>query len=128
MNRRYNPRLITSRRSYTSEEIATLLGISKKTVFLWLKGGLRPLEKNTRPLLVMGEELRRFLAEMRKRHGSPPLKENELFCLKCKRATQAKSGTEVLVPTGKRIGKEAREQFVRRGKSEQSGTKVKRYV
>ncbi len=128
MTRRYNPRLITSRRSYTSEEIATLLGINKKTVFLWLKDGLHPLEKNTRPLLVMGGELRRFLAEIRKRRGSPPLKENEYFCLKCKRATQVKSGTEVLVPTGKRIGREAREQFVRRGKCERCGTEVNRYV
>jgi len=128
MNRRYNPRLITSRRSYTSEEIATLFGINKKTVFLSLKGGLRPIEKNTRPLLVMGYELRQFLAEVRKRRGSPPLKENEYFCLKCKRATQAKSGTKVVVPTGKRIGKEAREQFVRRGKCERCGTEVNRYV
>ena len=76
----------------------------------------------------MGEELRRFLAEMRKRRGSPPLKENEYFCLKCRRATKAKSGTELVVPTGKRIGKDAREQFVRQGKCEQCGTEVNRFV
>lgn len=125
MKRRYNPRLITSRHSYTPEEIALLFGINKKTVFRWLANGLPPLEKHTRPLLIMGDELRHYLTEKKKKR-KVSLKENEYFCFKCQKATRAKLGTERMVPTGNRIGKEAREQFFRRGKCEQCGTEVNR--
>jgi len=127
MTRRYNTRLITSRRSYTAGEIAKLLHINKQTVFLWLKGGLRPIEEHTKPLLIMGYELRRYLAETRKKRKAP-LKENEYYCLKCRKATLAESGTEETAPTGKRIGKDAREQFIRRAKCEHCKTGVNRYV
>ena len=127
MNRRYNAGLVTSRRSYTAEEIATLLRVNRKTVFLWLKSGLRPVEKHTKPLLIMGSELRHFLSEARKRRKAP-LREEEYYCLKCKRATVAKSGTESTVPTGKRIGREARKQLIRKGKCERCGTEVNRYA
>ena len=98
MTRRYNPRLITSRHSYTPEEIATLFRINKKTIFRWLGDGLHPLEKNTRPLL------------------------------KCRVPTRATLGTEETVPTGKTIGKNARKQFFQQGKCERCGTKVNRLV
>jgi len=127
MKRRYNARLVTSRRSYTAEEIATLLRVNRKTVFLWLKAGLHPIEKHTRPLLIMGSELRHFLSETRKKRKAP-LKKDEYYCLKCKRATTAESGTESTIPTGKKIGREAREQFVRKGKCVRCGTEVNRYA
>lgn len=121
----YNPRLITSRHSYTPEEVAQLFSVNKKTVFRWLQEGLKPLEENTKPLLIMGEALRYFLIEKRKKK-KVKLKNDEFFCLKCRKETRAKSGTERLVTTGKKIGKEAREQFFRRAKCEQCGTQVNR--
>lgn len=127
MTRRYNPRLITSRHSYTPEEIATLFHINKKTIFRWLGDGLHPLEKNTRPLLIMGDELRHFLSEKMKKRKIP-LQKGEYYCLKCKVPTRAKSGTEETAPTGKTIGKNARKQFFQRGKCERCGTKVNRLV
>ena len=123
MTQKYNPRLITSRRSYTPKEIATLFGKNKQTVFRWLAIGLRPLEENTKPLLIMGDELRRFLLEKKKKR-KVSLKENEFFCFKCRQAVRAKSETEKMVPTGNRIGKDARKQFFRRGKCERCGTEV----
>jgi len=123
--KRYNPRLITSRRSYTPDEIAKLLGINRKTISLWLKGGLQPLEANTRPLLIMGEELRRFLSEQKKKR-EVSLKENEFYCLKCRGAVLAKAGTEKKVPTGKKIGKRAVPQYFRRAKCKNCGTIINR--
>lgn len=127
MKQRYNPRLITTRRSYTPEEIAILFGTHKHTVFRWLKNGLRPIEKNTRPLLIMGEELRRFLTK-KKSERKKPLQKNEYYCFKCRRATQAKQGTEETVPTGKKIGRDAHDLLVRKGKCEQCGIEVNRYA
>ncbi len=127
MKKRYNPRLVTSRRSYTPEEIAILFGAHKHTVFRWLKNGLRPIEKDTRPLLIMGDELRHYLTEKKKKRKAN-LKENEFFCFKCKKVTQAKQGTEETVPTGKMIGKDSHEQLVRKGKCEQCGIEVNLYV
>lgn len=127
MTRRYNPRLITSRHSYTPEDIATLFHINKKTIFRWLGDGLHPLEKNTRPLLIMGDELRRFLLEKKKKR-KVSLKEGEYYCVKCKTSTRAKPKTESMVPTGKTIGKSARKQFFQRGKCERCGTIVNRLV
>lgn len=127
MKRRYNARLVTSRRSYTAEEIATLLRVNKKTIFLWIKAGLHPIEKHTRPLLIMGSELRHFLSEAQKKRKTP-LKGEEYYCLKCRRATVAKSGTESTVPTGKRIGREERKQLIRRAKCVRCGTEVNRYA
>ena len=127
MKRRYNPRLITSRHSYTPEEVAHLFGINKKTVFRWLQEGLQPLEENTKPLLIMGEELRHFLTEQKKKK-KVSLKKKEFFCLKCRKAVLAKAGTEKKVPTGKKIGREARTQFFRRAKCEQCGKEVNRLI
>jgi hypothetical protein len=127
MKRKYNVRLITSRRSYTPEDVAQLFGINKKTVFRWLKEGLRPLEENTKPFLIMGEELSHFLTEQKKKQRLS-LKKDEFFCLKCRKAVLAKAGTEKNVPTGNKIGKEARIQFFRRAKCEQCGKEVNRLV
>lgn len=129
MTHKYNPRLVTARRSYTPEEVARLFGINKHTVFRWfkIKNGLRPLEAHKKPLIVMGEEIRRFLTVKRKERKFP-LKENECFCLKCKRPSRAKAGTEKTVPTGKTIGKEPRKQFFRIAKCERCGTEMRRLV
>jgi hypothetical protein len=127
MKRRYNTRLITSRHSYTPEEVAQLFVINKKTVFRWLQEGLRPLEENKKPLLIMGEELRHFLTEEKKKQ-KVSLKKDEFFCLKCRKAVLAKVGTEKKVPTGNKIGREARIQFFRRAKCEQCGKEVNRLV
>ena len=127
MTRRYNTRLVKARKSYTPEELSKLFGVCKKTCFRWIDEGLRPIEANTRPLIIMGYEVRRFLSKMKKSRKTK-LEANEYFCLKCKRATRANEATETIAPTGKLIGKEAREQLCKRGKCEKCGSEVKRFL
>lgn len=127
MNQKYNLRLITSRHSYTPDEIARLFTLHKKTVFRWIADGLHPLEKNTRPILIMGYELRRFLSK-KKQVRKVKLKDDEYYCVKCRRASLAESGTESTVPTGKRIGKNAREQLSQQGKCVRCGTNMHRFL
>lgn len=124
----YNSRLIKSRRSYSRSEIASLFGIDRKTCHLWIKkGGLRVIEKGVNPLLIMGADLINFLKEKKKKRRAV-LKEDEFFCMKCHRPVKAKIGSEKVIKTGKRIGKDNWEQFKKIGICDVCETKVNRFL
>lgn len=57
--RRANRRAIKLHYSYTSEEAAMMLGVSKGSVRRWLKDGL-PHLTDQRPYLILGDDLREF--------------------------------------------------------------------
>ena len=59
---RFNPRLITKRRSYDFNDTRRLYGINRGTWNRWLKEGLVPLDRDARPLLVMGSDIIDFFA------------------------------------------------------------------
>jgi hypothetical protein len=80
--RRMDLRLVKIHRSYTITEAAQLLGVHKSTILNWLRQGLQTIDK-TRPLLIQGSELRRFLLERRRRRKSP-CRDDELYCLRCR--------------------------------------------
>src|SRR3990167_4045944 len=99
----YNPRLIKSRRSYSIGDITSLFGIDRKTCHRWIKDkGLRVIEKNVSPLLVMGTDLISFLKDKRVK-SKVVLREGEFFCMKCHGAVRAKIGSERTIETGKKI-------------------------
>ena len=79
----YNLRLIKTRRSYNITEMASLLGVDRKTCQRWIKTeGLKVIEKGVNPLLVIGADLRGFLKAKRERRRFV-LGESEFFCIKC---------------------------------------------
>jgi hypothetical protein len=123
----YNPRLIKGQHSYSVEEIASLFGINKKTCFRWLQEGLEPIEQNTKPLLIWGNDLRTFLIR-KKKEKKVTLGSKEFYCMKCKCAVRATVGTEKELPTGKKIGRNARVQLYRIGKCGKCGIQVVRYL
>lgn len=88
-----NYRLVKRHRSYTVEEIATLLGSHRNTVRHWLKSGLTVLDDG-RPLLVHGGVLIAFLKQARakQRHPCAP---GQLYCLRC-RTPRAPTGNIVV--------------------------------
>ena len=61
--RKYNPNLVRSRRSYTLEEIAEIYTLHIRTVQDWHINGLKSIDPNRKPLLVLGEEIRRYLKQ-----------------------------------------------------------------
>ncbi len=77
-----NYRLVKRHRSYTVEEIATLLGSHRNTVRHWLKHGLAALD-DRRPLLIHGGVLYAFLKEARAKHRHP-CAPGELYCVRCR--------------------------------------------
>lgn len=82
MARRPSHRALRTARSYTFEEAATALGVSKGTIRNWVNTGL-PAMKAQRPYLILGEALKDYLqARAAKRKAA--LQPSELYCLSCK--------------------------------------------
>jgi len=123
MPKRYNTKSIRQRRSYDLEEIAQLLHKDKRTCFRWIGEGLEVLDPDSKPLLVMGFELMRFLKEKQGKN-KVSLKENEYYCCHCKKPAKAKTGSEEMKSTGKKIGKDDREQMMKTGLCEVCNTKI----
>ena len=124
----YNINLITSKRSYSINEVASLLSIDRRTCGRWIKyEGLRVIEENTNPILIMGEDLRSFIKE-RKEKRKIPLKDNEFLCMKCRKAVRALSGSEETVKTGKKIGKDDQEQLKKIGICENCNTQLNKFL
>ena len=81
-NRALDPRRVKTLRSYSVNDIVDLFGMHPHTVRLWLKSGLAALDGH-RPTLVLGVELRRFVAAKRatRKRSCPP---GTIFCMKCR--------------------------------------------
>ena len=124
---RYNTRLIHLRRSYSPQQVAELLGVNTKTCRRWIKEGLTPLAGGTRPVLIMGSELKRFLLEKRANRKTQ-LKDGECYCLKCRIGVKPKKGTQKKIKTGKLIGKNNREQYKLVGLCERCDGEVCRFL
>lgn len=73
---------IRCRHAYSIVEVTELLGVHKNTVRQWLRGGLATMDE-TRPILIHGAELKRFLLNRRSLTKSPCLP-HEFYCLKCR--------------------------------------------
>lgn len=81
-----NAKKIKAARSYTIPEVAEVLGCSTRTVRNWAGMGLRVLTEN-RPHLIVGDDLKSFLAE-KSASKRVKLSPNELLCLSCKAPRQ----------------------------------------
>jgi predicted transcriptional regulator len=123
----YNIHNIKVRRSYSIGEITSLFGISRKTCSRWInKCGLKAVEVNVSPLLIMGADLREFIIK-RKTKRKAKLKNDEFYCFKCRKPVKAKAGSEGAVKTGKKIGKNEREQLQKTGVCQFCNTRLKRF-
>jgi hypothetical protein len=80
--RRINPRLIKLHRPYSVEEVARTLGVHKNSVRGWIKGGLTTVDRS-RPVLILGHELRSYL-ESKRKSAKRPCPPGTLYCFKCR--------------------------------------------
>ena len=80
--RRINPRLIKLHRPYSVEEAARALGAHKNSVRGWIKNGL-PIVDLSRPVLILGHELRAYL-ERKRKAAKRPCPPGTLYCFKCR--------------------------------------------
>ena len=83
MSRRLpNYRLVKIHRSYTVEEVASLLKSHRNTVREWIKRGL-PTNDQRRPALILGRHLFAFLQERRAKNKRP-CQPGQIYCVRCR--------------------------------------------
>lgn len=124
----YSINKIKLKRSYSITEMASLLGIDRKTCGRWIKNeGLKVVEENTYPLLVMGADLEDFIRKKRAKKQFT-LKEDEFLCFKCHKVVKSKMGSERIIKTGKRIGRDNQEQFKKTANCEVCETEINKYL
>mgnify|MGYP003577123395 CR=1 FL=1 len=97
-----NARLVKYLRTYTVEEIARLFTIHRNTVRNWLKNGLASIDQ-TRPILVHGQELIRYLDDRRKR-AKRRCEAGQLYCFRCRVPQRPALNIADLVPVSESVG------------------------
>lgn len=110
--RKHNPNLVRARHSYTSSEIAEIYNLHIRTVRDWKKQGLQLLDETSKPYLVLGEEVKRFLREktLKRKH---PLKPGEFFCPKCHNPRKSIPDQVSVKITDRKLGKKYRQAIVK---------------
>lgn len=87
-NRKIDGRRIKIHFDYSVSEAAKLLGVHKNTVKQWVKSGGLAVFTDSRPHLILGRELKRFL-KAKKQASRKPCAAGELFCMKCRTPRRA---------------------------------------
>lgn len=103
-NRRHNYHRIKANDSYTLKEIAEKLKVHVRTVQQWRKCGMKTIDDNSKPYLVLGTELKRFLKEQRQIR-KVSLNQNEFYCTKCRCARESIPNQVSILYTNKIVGK-----------------------
>lgn len=78
--------LVKTHRSYTMEELADLLGVTKGTLRRWCKEGLRCFT-DAKPFLIQGGDFKAFYAEERSAKKIK-LGAFEVYCLSCRKGRE----------------------------------------
>ena len=110
--KRLNPYLIKKNKAYTLAEIADVYQKHIRTIQQWRKAGLQVVDKTTKPYLVLGSEVRRFLKE-RNNKSKTKLQNNEFFCTKCRAAVTSLPNDIIICITGKRIGRNGAQAIIK---------------
>jgi len=74
--------LVKKDRNYTADDAARLLDVHKNTVRNWIKSGL-PVLNDTRPVLILGQDLKDFLKN-RRTQNKRPCKPEQFYCFRCR--------------------------------------------
>jgi len=93
-------------------EITQIFKIHQRTVQNWHRQGLKVIDEETKPFLVMGEEICRFLKESAQKRRQP-LKAGEFFCPKCKCPRKSLPENLSAETTTKQLGKDSKQVFIK---------------
>lgn len=102
MTKKQNTRIIKLNYSYLLKEISDLFGVHIRTTRSWVKEGLEIIE-GLYPYLVNGRDLKAFL-DKRQAKRKTKLKDNQMYCMKCRKAVAPLNASVSIVYSGKTIG------------------------
>jgi hypothetical protein len=85
-------------------ELANLLHVHVRTVQLWHKKGMVPIEPAAKPMIFMGSEARRYLDRERIARRCP-IGEDEFLCPRCRQARHSRFEDVCIVDTGMKMGR-----------------------
>lgn len=94
MKRTYQLRRIKAKKSYSTRELADLLGAHVQTVRTWASNGLEPLSTNSYRPLFLGQTIKSYLSQIQNAR-KVKLQATEFYCLKCRIAVTPRSVIEV---------------------------------
>ncbi len=117
-------RLIRSKRSYSTKELAAVLQVTSSTVLRWRKQGLEPIDPEAHVFLFLGQIAKDFLQKMlaKRKH---PLKPDEFFCPRCRCPRLPKLQSVEISFTGQSMG-HGKELVLRRGICTECGSRMVR--
>jgi len=95
MKRKYNTSLIKKKHLYTYHEIKVLFKTTISTIRRWRRRGLKVIDQNKRPLLIIGFELFRFLNKLNNSRKTV-VKSEEFNCFRCKVARRSEDNSIIL--------------------------------
>jgi len=94
MKRTHQLRRIKAKKSYSSPELADLLGVHVQTVRTWVSTGLEPLSREVHRPLFLGQTVKSYLSQLQNAR-KVKLQDGEFYCLRCRIAVTPESVTEV---------------------------------
>ncbi|MFK5980589.1 MAG: helix-turn-helix domain-containing protein [Rhizobiaceae bacterium] len=103
MSRRVKTSRIKKNLTYSIIEAAEELGLSVATIRSWIKQGL-PIQKDQRPYLIYGSDLRYFIAQKNKARKFT-LELGELNCFTCKAGRKPQNGAVTYTPQTAKTGR-----------------------
>jgi len=86
----YKINKVRSRHIYNSAEIAQCLGVTTKTIHSWIKNGLCVIDNESKPYLLEGSEVIRYLSKSKLKRKCK-LREREFYCLACRKPRESLS-------------------------------------
>ncbi len=124
--KKYNQtKKIISIRLYDFKSISKILNVHIRTVQKWRKFGLKVIDVDAHKYLVEGKDLKQFLHTNYCKE-KVKLREDEFYCLKCRKGCHSLPDKITKVETYKKIGLNAY-QVIYQGVCEFCGSKVNRY-
>lgn len=97
-----NPRRVKIHRNYSVEEAAATVGVHKNSIREWIRCGL-PAMKDQRPHLILGHDLKEFLAR-RRQANKRPCQPGEIYCVRCRLPRQPAGGIADYQPLTASLG------------------------
>ncbi len=94
MKKTHQLRRIKTKKSYSSIELADLLGVHAQTVRGWANNGLTPLSPEAHRPLFLGQTVKSYLTHLQNAR-KVKLQEGEFYCLRCRVAVTPESVKEV---------------------------------